>query len=143
MGARHTHTPPSLFAWLMACVPVWLLSSSTEESLFGHSCLSETLLSPFDQSVRHLSESKLCPLSSLFAGLAPARPQVPVGGSGPPLKKVPLMLPVAPNKCPAFHTVQLSDQSRVYLGYGQSRSISSPSSSYHLAPQFLWYCPSQ
>ena len=46
------------------------------------------------------------------------------------------------NKHLAFHTVQLSDQSRDYPSQGSSRPSSSPISRCHLDPQFLWYCPS-
>ena len=48
-----------------------------------------------------------------------------------------------PNKCLAFHTAQLSDQSGDYVGQGLSWPNSSPISRCHLAPKFLWYCPSQ
>ena len=42
----------------------------------------------------------------------------------------------------AFHTDQLSDQCRDYLGHSQPWPFSSPISSCHLVPQFLQYCTS-
>ena len=48
----------------------------------------------------------------------------------------------APYKYLAFHRVQLSDQSRVYLDHGKSRPISSPSSRCHQLPSFSSTVPS-
>ena len=49
-----------------------------------------------------------------------------------------LFKPSILNKCPAFHTAQLSNQTGDYLGKGMKRSNSSPFSRYHQAPQFFW-----
>ena len=64
------------------------------------------------------------------------------GCSVPLLEKVPLGAAASPNHLLAFHTDQLSDQSRVYLCHGQSWPNSSLCPRSHLVLQILWYCPS-
>ena len=88
-----------------------------------------------------LIRSKSCLHSSLFAGPATVHPCTrPKFHFSEKSLWVP---PASPNKHVAFHTDQLSGQSRVYQGHYQSQSILSPSFRCCLAPQFLWYCPSQ
>ena len=95
-----------------------------------------------------LSGSKSHPQSSLFTGLVVvcAKSLCTWGPCTAVViifrEKSPWVLPTVPNKHLAFHTDHLSDQSRVYLGQGQSWPHSSSSSRFHWDPQFLSHCPS-
>ena len=145
MGTTCTLPPPSLLVWVLhTCkVPSGQFSSPIKLSLSGHCYLSEPMVPPFDQSMRYPDLDQITPLllplpwsGCCMQNFLAQRLRAYFGANFPWLQAA------VPNKSSAFHTSQLSDQTRDHLGQGPSWPKSSPFSRCHLAPQFLCCCPS-